>query len=84
LPGSTQERPEFVDFANANNDKLVRKPEGPSIQPKRANVKVIGNGDTKRYHLPEMKYYHKILAYHRVEFDSEQQAIREGYHKAWE
>jgi len=44
--------------------------------------KVIGNRDSKRYHLPGMKYYHQIKAYHRVEFDSEAAAVREGYHKA--
>ncbi|MCG6536185.1 MAG: helix-turn-helix domain-containing protein [Syntrophales bacterium LBB04] len=45
-------------------------------------VKVVGNRDSKRYHLPGMKYYYKVEAYHRVEFDSEEEAIRAGYHKA--
>lgn len=44
--------------------------------------KAIGNRDSKRYHLPGMKYYDKVLAYHRVEFDSEEEALRAGYHKA--
>ena len=82
LPGSTQDRPEFVDSATATKDKLVSEPDEEPIPPKRAKVKVIGNRDTKRYHLPGMKYYYKVLGYHRVEFDSEQQAIRAGYHKA--
>jgi cytoskeletal protein RodZ len=83
-PGSTQDRPEFVDSAAGNKGKLVREPDGQPLPPPRAKVKAIGNRDTKRYHLPGMKYYHKVLAYHRVEFNSEQQAIRAGYHKARE
>ena len=45
-------------------------------------VKVIGNKDSKRYHLPGMKYYDKVDAYHRVEFASEAEAVRAGYYKA--
>jgi cytoskeleton protein RodZ len=45
-------------------------------------IKVVGNRDSKRYHLPGMKYYDKVEGYHRVEFDSEEEAIRAGYHKA--
>ena len=44
-------------------------------------MKVVGNRDSKRYHLPGMKYYDKVEAYHRVEFDSEEEAIQSGYHK---
>jgi hypothetical protein len=49
-----------------------------------AGGRVIGNSDTKRYHLPGMKYYDKIKEYHRVVFKSEQEAIRAGYVKARE
>jgi len=45
-------------------------------------VKVIGNKDSKRYHLPGMKFYNAVEAYHRVEFDSEADAIKAGYYKA--
>jgi len=45
-------------------------------------VKVVGNRDSKRYHLPGMKYYHEVEAYHRVEFASEAEAVRAGYYKA--
>jgi tetratricopeptide (TPR) repeat protein len=45
-------------------------------------IKVIGNRDSKRYHLPGMKYYNKVQAYHRVTFNSEEEAIKAGYHKA--
>lgn len=47
-----------------------------------SKIKVIGNKDTKRYHLPGMPYYHKVKTYHRIYFDSEQQAIDQGYYKA--
>ena len=45
-------------------------------------IKVIGNRDSKRYHLPGMIYYDKVQAYHRVTFNSEGEAIKAGYHKA--
>lgn len=44
--------------------------------------KVIANRDSKLYHLPGMRYYHEVKAYHRIEFDSEESAIKAGYHKA--
>ncbi len=44
-------------------------------------VKVIGNRDSKRYHLPGMKYYDKVLEHHRIIFDSEEEAIKAGYRK---
>ena len=44
-------------------------------------VKVIGNRNSRRYHLPGMKYYDKVLEYNRVIFDSEDEAIKAGYHK---
>ncbi len=43
---------------------------------------VIGNKDTMRYHLPGMPYYNKVAKYHRVYFNSEQEAISKGYYKA--
>jgi hypothetical protein len=45
-------------------------------------IKVIGNSDSKKYHLPGMKYYNAVKDYHRVEFDSESDAIKAGYNKA--
>ena len=45
-------------------------------------TKVIGNSDSKLYHLPGMKYYNAVKDYHRVEFDSETDAIKAGYSKA--
>jgi hypothetical protein len=73
--------------------EMAAKKEGIKVEaPQKAAVKspppavkkekVIGNRDSKRYHLPGMIYYRHIEAYHRVEFDSEAAAIRAGYHKA--
>ena len=45
-------------------------------------VRVVGNRDSKRYHLPGMKFYNKVLKHHRVIFNSEEEAIKAGYHKA--
>jgi hypothetical protein len=56
-------------------------PKVPRAQDK---AKVIGNSDSKRYHLPGMKYYHKIKAYHQVIFNSETEALKAGYTKARE
>ncbi|MDQ5985367.1 MAG: hypothetical protein CSYNP_01076 [Syntrophus sp. SKADARSKE-3] len=49
-----------------------------------ANGKIVGNSDTKRYHLPGMKFHDKIKAHHRVVFQSEKEALAAGYHKARE
>ena len=43
---------------------------------------VIGNKVTKRYHLFGMPGYNKVRKDHRIYFDSEEQAIVYGYHRA--
>jgi hypothetical protein len=64
---------------NTSVDAVVAaQPLSASIQ----ELRVIGNRDSKRYHLPGMKYYHLVEAHHRVEFSSEDEAIKAGYHKA--
>jgi tetratricopeptide (TPR) repeat protein len=60
--------------------KPLKKKQTP--KPKQKKIIVIGNRDTKNYHLPGMKYYKKVKKHHRVIFHSEQAAIRAGYHKA--
>lgn len=45
-------------------------------------IKVVGNRDSKRYHLPGMKYYDKVDAHHRVEFASEEEAVAAGFRRA--
>jgi cytoskeletal protein RodZ len=73
--------------------KQVSRPEASHPQPGVAEgktppqpkgVKVIGNRDSKRYHLPGMKYYDLVKAYHRVVFQSEKEAVRAGYRRALE
>ncbi len=54
------------------------------IPPPSKGVRVIGNRDSKRYHLPGMKYYDQVKAYHRIVFPSEREAILAGYRKARE
>ena len=58
------------------------KPNPAPAQEAAQKTKVIGNSDSKKYHLPGMKYYNSVKAYHRVEFDSEADAIKAGYNKA--
>ncbi len=58
---------------------LISKVTTPKVIQK---IKVIGNRDSKRYHLPGMKYYKLVKAYHRIVFESEEDAIKAGYHKA--
>ncbi len=53
-----------------------------AVSPAEQKTKVVGNRDSKLYHLPGMKYYNAVKAYHRVKFDSEEEAIKAGYHKA--
>jgi len=71
----------------------VSRPEVPhprpgvaegKIPPQPAGVRVIGNRDSKRYHLPGMKYYDLVKPYHQVVFQSEKEAIRAGYRRARE
>lgn len=54
----------------------------PTVVSVTQKIKIIGNRDSKRYHLPGMKYYNAVKAHHRVEFNSEADAINAGYHKA--
>ena len=82
LPSSGPDRPEIDVPAKDSKAPLKGDPPGKSMPAKEEKGKVIGNRDSKRYHLPGMKYYDKVLAYHRVEFDSEKEAIEAGYHKA--
>ncbi len=85
IPGEGLKSPEnspaqaYVGDKEANlGGEPPDKPSAPAAGP----MKVIGNRDSKRYHLPGMEYYDKVKAYHRVEFDSEEEAIQAGYRKA--
>ena len=67
-----------TEVIKAEVPRAAVKSPAPAVR----KEKVVGNRDSKRYHLPGMKYYHKVEAHHRVDFDSEAVAIRAGYHKA--
>ena len=59
----------------------VSFPQSTASEPMK-KVKVIGNSDSRRYHLQGMVYYDNVAAYHRVIFFSEEEAIKAGYYKA--
>jgi hypothetical protein len=82
LPSSGTDRPEINVPGKDSKAPPKGDPPEKSLPAKEQKGKVIGNRDSKRYHLPGMKYYDKVLSYHRVEFDSEKEAIEAGYHKA--
>lgn len=82
LPSRMLDRPEINAPVKDSQAKMEREPPEKTLPARPLKVKVIGNRDSKRYHLPGMKYYDEVLAYHRVEFDSEEEAIQAGYHKA--
>lgn len=65
--------------------QIQNESESAKVLPKKAStekVRVVGNRDSKLYHLPGMKYYSAVKAYHRVIFESEADAIKAGYSKA--
>jgi transcriptional regulator with XRE-family HTH domain len=63
--------------------KIERDHSGqPISRTGRGKVKVIGNRELKSYSLPGMKSYDKVDSVHRVEFNSEEEAVRAGYRKA--
>lgn len=69
----------------SSTSEIISKGQAPQTTADPAakkKIKVIGNKDSKRYHLPGMKFYNAVKSYHRVEFDSEADAIKAGYHKA--
>ena len=82
LPSSAPDRAESNVPAKDGKDLPKGEPLEKTQPAEEQKGKVIGNRDSKRYHLPGMKYYDKVLAYHRVEFNSEEEALRAGYHKA--
>lgn len=75
--------PEDAELAKADATKKLKKQQSPAkLVPSEQELKVVANRDSKRYHLPGMRYYSSVKAYHRVFFDSETEAIKAGYYKA--
>jgi deoxyribonuclease-1 len=63
----------------------IRTSRGPVIYDlpqKAAGVPVIGNKNSKKYHLPGCPSYDSVSEKNRVYFDTEQDAIKAGYTKA--
>ncbi|MCX5841708.1 MAG: helix-turn-helix domain-containing protein [Deltaproteobacteria bacterium] len=85
IPVNSQKAPALPIQTAAS---AIVQPQSENLPPPRVNSAqpekgmVMGNRDSRRYHLPGMKYYDKIAPYHRVEFASEEEAIKAGYHKA--
>lgn len=75
---SAQETTPVVSQEETTGSTQDAAPAKEAVQ----TIKVIGNSDSKRYHLPGMKYYDAVKAFHRVEFNSEADAIKAGYKKA--
>ncbi len=79
-----QQSPDIVE-KEAQESKIQ---EAPALQGKqepatmKKPVKVQASKTSKLYHLPGMRYYDKVFDYHRIEFDSEEEAIEAGYRKA--
>jgi cytoskeletal protein RodZ len=87
LPPSAAPVPSKHDVKHeAKREGSVKEFAAPALRvpPSQGKAKVIGNSDSKRYHLPGMKYYHKVKAYHQVIFNSEMEAVKAGYTKARE
>jgi cytoskeletal protein RodZ len=57
-------------------------PGQPISQATQQKAKVIGNRNLKSYSLPGMKDYDKVGSAYRIEFNSEEEAVRAGYRKA--
>ena len=78
-PGRVREKPVPAPAVTAGIRDGGGKPAPPPT-----GGRVVGNRDSKRYHLSGMKYYDRVKPYHRVIFQSEREALRAGYVKARE
>lgn len=69
-----------------NLEKTTVPPKEPiskqQQQQQQQPIKVVANKESKRYHLPGIRYCYKVSDYHRIEFNSEEEAIKAGYRKA--
>ncbi|HVO67983.1 MAG TPA: helix-turn-helix domain-containing protein [Syntrophales bacterium] len=78
--------PASRNFISAEHDNRAKESgrHAQDVARSQVKVRVIGNRDSKRYHLPGMKYYDQVKSHHRVIFKSEAEAIKAGYSKARE
>jgi hypothetical protein len=69
------------NLRETTSKKRVSAPPGPTTSAK-THRKVIGNRARKSYYLPGTKDYDKVGSAYRIEFDTEEEAIQAGFHKA--
>lgn len=75
--------PGSVAASDKISSTVVATKKARSIKKAKSTKKlVVGNKDTKNYHLFGMPGYNKVKKNHRIYFKSEKQAIANGYHKA--
>jgi hypothetical protein len=75
--------PGSVAASGKTSSTVVATKKARSIKKAKSTKKlVVGNKDTKRYHLFGMPGYNKVKKNHRIYFKSEKQAIANGYRKA--
>lgn len=75
----------FSSKAKERTEMLPREAQGSAGKHgylESQKVRVIGNRRQKSYSLPGMKDYDRVESPHRVEFNSEEEAVKAGYHKA--
>ena len=70
-----------IDCYCHRSNRIKQKVIVRKIDTKR-NMAVIGNKDTKGYHVFGMPSYTRVKKNHRIYFKSEKQAIANGYYKA--
>jgi len=76
---ASSEKPVKEDPSAKMSSKLKEKGKAESIREKK---KVMAHQEEKTYYLPGMKDYDKVEPGHRIEFDSEKEAIKAGYRRA--
>jgi len=74
LPGDSR--------TGAGEVKQEGKGDSGRIQSGSLKKKIMGNPESRTYYLPGMKNYEKLKKGKRVEFDSEEEAIKRGYRRA--
>ncbi len=80
--GAPAGRPPGGSRTGAGEVKREEKGDPARIQPGGLKKKIIGNPESKTYYLPGMKNYDKMKRGKRVEFGSEEEAIKSGYRRA--
>lgn len=68
--------------STANAQKSASPTVAAKAETSSSPSRVVGNTDSKRYHLPGTPYYNKVNKSHRIYFNSEQEAIDNGYYKS--